>query len=95
MSDNTNAKRSSPYDWLLCSREFCKKEVPVEIGAHTGVKGYTNGHVFDTRVYAKYSVESSRDKEINYVSPAQANDSGASNMQHMAVIRDFEYTYTP
>ena len=92
-NDNTNAKRTSPYDYLLCSRDLCKKEIPVEIGSHTGVNGYTNGHVFDTRVYAKYSVTSSRDKEISYVAPAQANDSGASNMQHMAVIRDFEITY--
>lgn len=92
-NEYTNAKRTSPYDWLLCSRDLCKKEIPVEIGAHTGENAYTNGHVFDTRVYGKYSVENARDKEISYVSPAQTNDSGASNMQHMAVIRDFEISY--
>lgn len=92
-NSDTSAKRTSPYDYLLCSRELCKKEVPVEIGSHTGLNGYTNGHVFDTRVYAKYTIEGTKNKEISLLSPAQANDSGASNMQHMAVIRDFEITY--
>ena len=90
-NDNTNTNRNSPYDYLMCSPDWCKYEVPVEIGVHTGANAYKNGHVFDTRVYYKYKVGSGT--ELDYVPPAEQGDSGSTNMQHMAVIRDFEYTY--
>ncbi|MBQ4360245.1 MAG: endonuclease/exonuclease/phosphatase family protein, partial [Proteobacteria bacterium] len=90
-NDGTNAGREKPYDYLLCSPDWCKYEVPVEIGSHTGNSAYSNGHVFDSRVYSKTKVGNGT--ELDYVSPVEAGDSGASNMQHMAVIRDFEYTY--
>ncbi len=78
----TNASRQKFYDYLLCSEDWGNLEVPITIGAHT----YHNGHVFDSRVYDKYD-------ELQYVQPVQSNDSGANNMQHMAVIRDFSYSY--
>ena len=81
-NENTNAGRKSPYDWVLCSYDWCNNEVPVKIGSHT----YNGGHVFDSRVYKNLG-------ELSDVSPVLGSDSGASNMQHMAVIRDFEYTY--
>ena len=90
-NDNTNIHRNSPYDYLLCSPDWCQYEVPVEIGVHTGSNAYKNGHIFDTRVYYKYKVGSGT--ELDYVPPAEQGDSSATNMQHMAVIRDFEYSY--
>ncbi|MBR4984530.1 MAG: endonuclease/exonuclease/phosphatase family protein [Proteobacteria bacterium] len=90
-NDGTNANRGKPYDYLLCSPDWCKYEIPVEIGTHTGNSAYKNGHVFDSRVYYKTKVGNGT--ELDYVPPVESNDSGATNMQHMAVIRDFEYTY--
>lgn len=78
----TNAKRVKQYDYLLCSTEFCKYETPVVIGEHS----YPKGHVIDSRVYNKKG-------ELKTFEPVQAKDSGATNMQHMAVIRDFKYRY--
>ena len=81
-NDNTNLGRAKPYDWLLCSYDWCNYEVPAVIGNHT----YKNGHVFDSRVYSELG-------ELDDVEPVQAKDSNATNMQHMPVIRDFKYTY--
>jgi hypothetical protein len=81
-NDNTNRGRAKPYDWLLCSYDWCKYEIPAVIGSHT----YNNGHVFDSRVYSELG-------ELDDVEPVQAKDSNATNMQHMPVIRDFKYTY--
>ena len=75
----TNAKRVKQYDYLLCSTDFCKFETPTVIGS----RSYPKGHVVDTRVYSK--------ADLAAIAPAQAKDSGATNMQHMAVVRDFEY----
>ncbi len=90
-NDATNLTRNSPYDYVLCSPDWCRFEIPVEIGAHTGTQAYANGHVFDSRVYAKTKMGST--SELTYVSPVEADDSSAANMQHMPVIRDFKYTY--
>lgn len=72
---NTNSTRSKPYDWALVDAELDALETPVVIGSST----FTNGLVVDTRVYAP----------IAEISPAQTSDSGSTNMQHMAVVRDF------
>lgn len=83
---NTNAKRASQLDWVLFDPDLEKYAVPTEIGFHTGASAYPYGHVFDSRVYAK-----SYDNgicELERVPPVEANDSGAKEMQHMAVIRD-------
>lgn len=71
----TNASRSKPYDHVLVSPELEAFEVPVVIGSST----FPNGLVVDTRVY----------EPIEEIAPARVGDSGATNMQHMAVVRDF------
>lgn len=72
---NTNASRAKPYDWVLASPNLNVKRVATVIGAST----YANGLVVDTRVYSP----------LSELSPALSGDSGATNMQHMAVIKDF------
>ena len=75
-NSNTNAGRNKPYDNILVSADLRPFEVPVVIGSST----FPNGLVADTRVY----------QPISELAPALASDSGATNMQHMAVVRDFE-----
>lgn len=75
---NTNAARAKPYDWLLASNTLDEREVAVAIGSGT----FPNGLVVDTRVY----------NPIADLTPARAADSGASGMQHMAIVRDFAVT---
>jgi endonuclease/exonuclease/phosphatase family metal-dependent hydrolase len=72
---NTNAGRSSPYDWVIVDSDLHALRTPVVIGTSS----FTNGLVADTRVYSP----------IAQISPALAGDSGASGMQHMGVLRDF------
>jgi endonuclease/exonuclease/phosphatase family metal-dependent hydrolase len=74
-SGNTNANRNKPYDWVLVSPALDALETPTTIGAHQ----FTDGFVADTRVYTP----------IADLAPALASDSAATNMQHMAVVRDF------
>jgi endonuclease/exonuclease/phosphatase family metal-dependent hydrolase len=74
-NDNTSGPRSRPYDWNLVSAALRAKETPVVIGAAS----FANGLVVDTRVYTP----------ISDLSPALVGDSGATGMQHMAVVRDF------
>lgn len=71
---DTNAGRSSPYDWVLLDSQLKALQVPVTIGANS----FPNGLVVDTRVYTP----------IADLAPALASDSGASMMQHMAVVID-------
>jgi endonuclease/exonuclease/phosphatase family metal-dependent hydrolase len=72
---NTSRPRTRPYDWVLASPALRAREAPVTIGA----AHFDTGLVVDTRVYMP----------IADLAPALATDSGASNMQHMAVVRDF------
>jgi endonuclease/exonuclease/phosphatase family metal-dependent hydrolase len=71
----TNTNRTKPYDWVLASPELRALEIPVLIGA----THFDTGLVVDTRVYSP----------LTDLSPAEIGDSGSSNMQHMAVARDF------
>jgi endonuclease/exonuclease/phosphatase family metal-dependent hydrolase len=73
--DNTNASRNKPYDWVLANASLQATAMAVAIGAHR----FDGGFVADTRVYSP----------ISDLAPALAADSGAANMQHMAVVRDF------
>lgn len=73
--ENTNQPRSQPYDWVLADPDLDALEVPTEIGRQS----FPAGLVFDTREYSP----------LSDVAPAQAGDSAAQSMQHMAVIRDF------
>lgn len=72
---NTNSARSKPYDWVLVDDDLDPYETPVVLG----LSRFESGLVVDTRVYSP----------LGEISPALAGDSGASNMQHMAVVRDF------
>lgn len=74
-SNKTNTTRSKPYDWVLPSTSLFARMIPVQLGAHT----FPMGLVFDTRVYSP----------LSEAPPALSTDSAASNMQHMAVVRDF------
>jgi endonuclease/exonuclease/phosphatase family metal-dependent hydrolase len=73
--DNTNATRSKPYDWVLVNSALDALETDVVVGLNR----FANGMVADTRVYSP----------IGDLAPAMTTDSGASMMQHMAVVRDF------
>ncbi|MEO7736261.1 MAG: lamin tail domain-containing protein [Kofleriaceae bacterium] len=78
---NTNANRNQPYDWVLANAGLQALQTDTVVGSHT----FANGLVADTRVYTP----------IAELAPALAADSGASNMQHMAVVRDFALPGTP
>ncbi len=73
--DKTNASRNSPYDYVLPSFALTNYLTSVVVGAHT----FPGGLVFDSRVYPA----------LSDVAPVHSGDSGAANMQHMAVIKDF------
>jgi endonuclease/exonuclease/phosphatase family metal-dependent hydrolase len=73
--EGTNASRSKPYDAVYVDADLESFETPVVIGNQT----FPGGLVFDSRVFSPLSA----------VAPVQSGDSGATNMQHMAVIRDF------
>ncbi|HYO73104.1 MAG TPA: lamin tail domain-containing protein, partial [Archangium sp.] len=72
---NTNASRGSPYDHVLVDADLRAYQTATVLGASS----FAAGTVIDTRVYSP----------ISEISPALAADSGATNMQHMAVIKDF------
>ena len=72
---DTNAGRSSPYDWVIPDANLNALKTPLVIGSNS----FPNGLVFDSRVYSP----------LSQVSPVLEGDSGASGMQHMAVMRAF------
>jgi endonuclease/exonuclease/phosphatase family metal-dependent hydrolase len=72
---NTNAARAKPYDWVLVDPVLHAYKAPTVIGTSS----FATGLVVDTRTYPS----------ISELSPARSSDSGATNMQHMAVVRDF------
>lgn len=71
----TNGPRTKPYDWVLSDDELSTRRIPVVIGQST----FGHGAVIDTRVYTP----------LTDIAPALLDDSGSTNMQHMAVVRDF------
>ncbi len=73
---DTNASRSERYDRVLLSFSMTNLLVSVVLPSRT----YPNGLVFDSRVYTS----------LTDVAPVVIGDSGVSNMQHMAVVRDFK-----
>ncbi|MDY7229061.1 lamin tail domain-containing protein [Hyalangium rubrum] len=72
---NTNASRGKPYDHVLVDSDLRAYQTATVIGGSS----FAAGTVIDTRVYSP----------ISEISPALSSDSGATNMQHMAVIKDF------
>ncbi|TAG08302.1 MAG: endonuclease [Verrucomicrobia bacterium] len=71
----TNASRAKPYDWVIPDADLHARRVPYVLGSNS----FTDGLVFDSRVYTP----------LAQVPPVLAGDSGATSMQHMAVIRAF------
>jgi endonuclease/exonuclease/phosphatase family metal-dependent hydrolase len=74
-NSNTNAGRTKPYDHVLVDSDLRAYQTSTVIGAST----YSAGLVVDTRVYSP----------LSEIYPAQYGDSAATNMQHMAIIKDF------
>jgi len=72
---NTNASRGKPYDHVLVSSNLRALQTATVIGSSS----FAGGLVVDTRVYSP----------LLEISPAQSADSGSTNMQHMAIIKDF------
>ena len=71
----TNASRSKPYDHVLVSSNLRTYQTATVVGSSS----FSAGLVVDTRVYSP----------LAEIAPAQSGDSGATNMQHMAVVKDF------
>jgi len=71
---DTNAGRTSPYDWVMFDPDLEARRIAVTIGANS----FANGLVFDSRVY----------NPLADVTPVLATDSAAVNMQHMGVVKD-------
>lgn len=69
----TNASRKRPYDQVLPDGDLEAHHVPVLLGGRT----YEHGLVFDSRVFRPLPAGVER------------GDSGAEQMQHMAVVKDF------
>ena len=74
---DTNANRNKPYDAIYADVNLEGHEVPVIIGSNT----FPHGLVFDSRIYSP----------LSEVEPVQEDDSGVFQMQHMAVVRDFDF----
>ena len=85
--EGTSFDRKRPLDWVLVDHDLQQYRVDTVIGGNR----YAGGHVFDARVYEALGT-------LATVPPVQSGDSGpdasvsnnTSNIQHMAVIRDFE-----
>lgn len=76
-NDNTNGSRQKDYDAIYTSQNLKDLQTPVII---SGAQNLTErGLVFDSRVFTPLSA----------VAPVKKNDSGASNVQHMAVVKDY------
>lgn len=75
MESATNASRSKDHDFVL-SNDLLKQRMSV---LNIKNQSFPNGLVFDSRVYTP----------LADVYPVQQNDSGATNMQHMPVIKVF------
>lgn len=76
LNANTNANRNRPYDAVYAGKGWHALQVPTVVGTSF----FPHGLVADTRYYAP----------LSDLSPAFAGDSGASNMQHHAVVKDFQ-----
>jgi hypothetical protein len=74
---NTNATRTRPYDQVLADEDLQALQSPTRL--HPGGGTYPTGLVVDTRVHSA----------LGEIAPARRGDSGAPEMQHMAVVKDF------
>ncbi|MEM7351014.1 MAG: endonuclease/exonuclease/phosphatase family protein [Acidobacteriota bacterium] len=76
--EGTNARRRKPYDWVLADADLQVFAAATEVGGLS----FPNGLVFDTRIFTQEELDES-------FPPTLRADSGARQMQHMAVVRDF------
>lgn len=83
-NENTNSNRSSQYDYVLGDNAMHGFQIPVAYPSNknASAKTYDDGLVFDTRTYSQSVLD-------EYFPPASTSDSGASNMQHMAIVKDY------
>jgi hypothetical protein len=72
---NTSGSRNKPHDWLMVDADLAPIQVPTQVAGQS----FGAGLVFDSRVFTP----------LASVPPITPSDSGASNMQHMPVIKDF------
>ena len=79
----TNANRSKHYDFVLGDYTMHGFQIPVVYNSvkNSSKKTYANGLVFDTRTFTQAVLD-------EYFPDTLTSDSGASNMQHMAVVKD-------
>lgn len=80
-NQGTNANRNKPYDQVLVSANLKARQRAVNFGG----RDFPTGAVIDTRVYTP----------LSEIAPAQTADSRAPQMQHMAVVKDFEWAERP
>lgn len=88
-NENTNGTRKKQYDFVLADETLNNLKVPVVFYStvDSDVKSYENGFVFDSTLYSQSVLD-------EFFPPAEKNDSNASNMQHMAVIKSFRIPVT-
>ncbi|HOU54919.1 MAG TPA: endonuclease [Myxococcota bacterium] len=83
-STATNRNRSSQYDFVLLDTDLVRFQVPACCSPMQGAgpdRCYPPGLVFDTRDFSQAILD-------QYFPPTLTSDSNASNMQHMAVVKD-------
>lgn len=78
---NTSEPRTKPYDWLVPNDLLDACHTTLTIGASV----YPEGLVFDSAVYTP----------LSEVHPVQYGDSHDNFMQHMAVMKAFDFPTTP
>lgn len=76
--EDTNARRRKPYDWVLADGDLQQHRTATVVGGLT----FPDGLVFDSRIF-------DQDELDERFPPVRRDDSGAPQMQHMAVVRDF------
>ncbi|HOI08862.1 MAG TPA: endonuclease [Myxococcota bacterium] len=81
--EGTNASREKQYDFVLLDRALRAWQVPSVFPANDGAAAltYPDGLVFDSRDFSQTQLN-------RHFAPALTGDSAASNMQHMAVVKD-------
>lgn len=82
-NDYSNTNRDHPYDGVFVSPNLDAKEVPVKIGKSV----YPNGLLFDSRVYTPLGEVAP--VKVTDCEPYEEDGVTATNMQHMAVMRNF------
>ena len=82
--EGTNSSRSSQYDFVLADHPLQAFQVGVVYHSITDsdTMTYPDGLVFDTRNFSQSELD-------EFFPGTNTDDSGASSMQHMAIVKDF------